>query len=123
MLIEVPLPSSPPTPWDAVWKAVIEATTAFETGGETGWKGCANAVRLALDEWRKIEREDMGPGWTPPSREDLEKRSTRERIDNIRWNLRHYANLAPHTGAEQWSRDDAVLMLATLSALLAIRRP
>lgn len=123
VLIEVPLSASPPTPWDAVWRAVAEAGTAFDRGGETGWKASVSAVRLALDEWRGIEREQPGPGWKPPSREELEKWTTRERIDGIRWLLRHYANLAPHTGAEQWTRDDAVLMLSTLSALLVVREP
>jgi hypothetical protein len=123
VLVEVPLPSSPPGPWDEVWRAVGEATTAFERGGETGWKGCGGAVRLALEQWRKIEEEDMGPGWQHPKREDLELRTSRQRIDNIRWHLRQYANLAPHTGAEQWSRDDALLMLSTLSSLLVLRRP
>ncbi len=123
ILIEVPLPSSPPRPWDAVWRAVAEATTAIERGGETGWKGCGGAIRLALDEWRKIEEEDMGPGWHQPKREELEARIARQRLDNVRWALRQYAHLAPHTGAEQWSRGDALLMLSALSALLLVRNP
>lgn len=123
VLLEVPLPSTPAKPWDAIWQAVAEAITAFERGGETGWKGCGTAVRLALDEWRSIEREDMGPGWKQPSREDLEARTARQRLDNIRYHLRQYVHLAPHTGAEQWSRDDALLMLSAISSLLLVRNP
>lgn len=123
VVIEVPLPSSPPTPWDAVWRAVTEATTAFERGGETGWKGCISAVRLALDRWREIEAEEMGPGWKRPDADDLKKRTTGQRLDNIRWHLREYTHLAPHSGAEEFTRDDALLMLSTLSALLLVRKP
>lgn len=125
VLLEVPLPGRPAKSWDAVWQALAEGITAFERGGETGWKGCGTAVRLALDEWRNIdgEREDMGPGWTPPSRDDREARTRRQRLDNIRWHLREYAHLAAHTGAEHWTRDDAVLMLSTCAALLALRNP
>lgn len=123
LLLEVPLPSSPPQPWDAVWRAIGEATTSFERGGETGWKGCISAVRLALDRWRDIEPEDMGPGWKRPGGDDLRERTTRQRLDNIRWHLREYTHLAPHSDAEEFTRDDALLMLSTLSSLLTIRRP
>ena len=123
VLLEVPLPSSPPTPWDSVWGAIAEAATSAERGGETGWKGCITAARLALDRWREIEREDMGPGWTRPADDDLRSRTTRQRLDNIRWHLRAYSNLGPHSGAEEFTRDDAILMLSTLSALLAVRKP
>jgi len=33
------------------------------------------------------------------------------------------AHLGPHTPAEEWTRDDALLLLSTLSALLAERKP
>jgi hypothetical protein len=123
LLLEVPLPSSPPNPWDAVWRAVGEATTAIERGGETGWKGCISAVRLALDRWREIEAEDMGPGWKRPDGDDVRKRTTRQRLDNIRWHIREYSHLAPHSDAEEFTRDDALLMLSALTALLAVRKP
>ena len=123
VLLEIPLPSSPPKPWGAVWHAIAEASSSFERGGETGWKGCISAVRLALDRWREIEAEDMGPGWARPNGDDLRKRTTKQRLDNIRWHLREYTYLAPHSGAEEFARDDALLMLSTLSALLVVRKP
>jgi hypothetical protein len=33
VLIEIPLPTSPPSPWDEVWEALISARKAFEQGG------------------------------------------------------------------------------------------
>jgi len=123
--LEVPLPSSPPRPWDAVWRSVAEAATAFERGGETGRKGAILAARQALDDWRNIdgEREDIGPGWKHPDKNDRESRTARQRLDAIRWHLREFAHLAAHSGAERWSREDAVLLLSSVSALLALRRP
>lgn len=125
VFLEVPLPVSPPGPWDAVWRSIAEAAVAFERGGETGRKGAILAIRQALDEWRSIEgeKEDLGPGWKPQGREDREKRTVRQRLDALRYSLREYANLAAHSEATGWSREDAVLLLSTMSALLAIRKP
>jgi hypothetical protein len=125
VFLEIPLPASPPGPWDAVWRSIGEAAVAFERGGETGRKGAILAIRQALDEWRKIEgeREDLGPGWKAPSMEDRNARTARQRLDALRYHLREYANLAAHSEATGWSREDASLLLATISALLAIRKP
>ncbi len=41
----------------------------------------------------------------------------------VRWFLRHAANRGPHSDAGEWTRDDALLVLSTLSALLAQRNP
>lgn len=123
ILVEIPLPGVPPAPWDKVWNALVEARNAFDQGGSTGWKGCVTAVRLALEEWQKIEKEDMGPGWAAPSHNDLRNRTMQQRVDNLRWHLVQLAHLGAHSGAENWSRDDALLMLSTLSALLSVRKP
>src|SRR5262249_49230904 len=123
VLVEVPLPGSPSPDWDGVWKALVDARNAFEQGGSTGWKGCVTAVRLALETWQGIEKEQMGPGWSAPSQADRRARTKKERLDNLRWHLLQIAHLGAHTGAEEWSRDDALLMLSTLSALLAERKP
>lgn len=123
VLVEIPVPKAPPSPWDEVWKYLSEARDAFEKGGSTGWNGCVTAVRKALQAWQNIEKEDMGPGWKRPDQKDLEARTMRQRLDNLRWHLLQCAHLAPHSSADDWHRDDAVLMLATLSALLCERRP
>lgn len=123
VLVEVPLPTSPPEPWSGVWGALVNARNAFEQGGSSGWHGTVNSVRLALERWRDIEQENQGPGWTAPSRVDREARSKKERLDALRWHLMQAAHLGPHTGAEEWSRDDALLMLSALSGLLAVRKP
>jgi hypothetical protein len=123
VLVEIPLRSAPPTPWDEVWGGLIEARNSFEQGGTTGWKGTVTAARLALERWQQIEKEQMGAGWTAPSPADRQKRTKQERLDNIRWHLLQLAHLGAHSGSDEWSRDDAVLMLSVLSALLAERNP
>jgi hypothetical protein len=123
VFVEIPLSIAPPSPWDEVWQALIEARDAFERGGSTGWKGCVTAVRLALERWQGIEKEDMGPGWTSPSRNDRSQRTKRQRLDNLRWHLLQIAHLGAHSAAQDWSRDDALLLLSTLSSLLAERKP
>ena len=125
ILLDVPFSHSPPEPWDAVWRSVAEAATALEQGGETGRRAAIVAVRQAFDAWRTIEgeQEDLGPGWKPPKKEEREARTARQRVDAIRWHLRDYAHLAAHSEAKQWSREDAMLLVSSISALLAIRRP
>lgn len=123
VLVEVPLLGSPSPDWDEVWQGLIDARTAFEHGGSTGWKGCVTGARLALEKWQQMEPEDKGPGWVAPSRADREARTKKQRLDNLRWHLLQVAHLGAHTGAENWTRDDALLLLSTLSVLLAERNP
>ena len=123
VLVEIPMPTSPPGDWDAVWKALIDARNAFEKGGTTGWQACVTSVRRTLENWREIEKEDQGPGWTPPSQSEREARTKRQRLDALRWHLMQLAHLGPHSSADEWCRDDALLMLSTLSGLLAERKP
>jgi hypothetical protein len=116
VLVEIPFQSDPPSGWEAVWQALQDARDSFDTGGSTGWKNCVTAVRLALDEWRRIEPEDKGPA-------DPQDRTKAHRTENLRWHLIQLAHYAAHTRADEWTRDDALLALSTLSALLAVRRP
>jgi hypothetical protein len=120
VLIEIPLSQSPATEWDEVWKAVVDARNYFEQGGDTGWKGCVSSVRLALEKWHKLEPEEQGlPNWKAPSPQDKESRSKQHRLDAMRWHLLQLAHLSPHTHADIWTREDAILLLSTLSSLLA----
>lgn len=123
VLVELPIQPDPPASWEGVWSALADARDAFDKGGSTGWKGCVANVRLALEEWQKIEKEDQGPGWKRPATSDLTSRSKTQRFDNIRWHLLQFAHLAPHTRADDWTRDDALVALATLTSLLASRKP
>ena len=123
VLVEVPLPTSPPGKWTEGWGALVEARNYFEQGGTTGWKGCVAATRLALEKWQSIEKEDMGPGWKAPGPQERRDRTKKQRIDNLRWHLYQFAHLGPHSSADDWTRDDALLLLSTLSALLAERKP
>jgi hypothetical protein len=116
VLVEIPFKSDPPSGFEPIWQALRDARDSFDQGGSTGWKNCVTSVRLALEEWRRVEEEDPGP-------KELTSRTKAQRIDNLRWILMQYAHFAPHTNADDWTRDDALLALSTLCALLAIRRP
>ncbi len=115
VLVEIPLPKSPPAPWDEVWQALVRARSAFEQGGSAGFKGCVIGVRLALEKWRDIEAPNTGS--------DPRNRSKRERLDNLRLALHQCTHVWVHGSDADCSRDDALLMLSTLSALLAERKP
>jgi hypothetical protein len=120
VLVEVPLPKTPSTEWDEVWQALIDARNYFDQGGGTGWKGCVASIRLALEKWQALEPEDQGlPNWKPPSLQEKKTRSKRQRLDALRWHLLQLAHLGAHTDTRGWTREDATLLLSTLSCLLA----
>ncbi|WP_147439649.1 hypothetical protein [Corallococcus sp. CA049B] len=116
ILLEMPMPAARPAPWDTVWNAMLDARKSFDQGGETGWKGCAISIRLALEAWRGIEAEDRGP-------QDKQQRTKAQRLDNLRHELIQMAHLAAHTPAGEWTRDDAQALLAMFSGLLLMRKP
>jgi hypothetical protein len=116
VVVEIPLPPAPPAPWDEVWQFLVKARDSFERGGSTGWEGCVVGVRQALEKWRDIEAPQIGP--TDPT-----QRTKAERIDNLRAALHSCTHVWIHGQAADCTRDDAVLMLTTLSALLAERNP
>jgi len=120
--LAVPLPAEPPTGWNKVWGHVLDARSGIRQGGSSGLKACASAVREALTEWQKIEKEDLG-GWQPPSLQQRQTMALRERIDFLRWIVREIAHLGPHGTATVWTRDEVMLLYANLCALLAARRP
>jgi hypothetical protein len=115
VLVEIPLPQSPPAPWDEVWANLVSARNHFEHGGSTGWSSCILAVRQALEKWRDIEQPNTGSG-------DPKNRSKRERLNNLRQALHQCTHIWIHRDDEA-TRDDALLMLSTLLALLAERKP
>jgi len=115
VLVEVPLRNSPPAPWDRVWENLVKARDAFEQGGLSGWTGCVLSVRQALEKWKEIEGRESIPS-------DPRQRSKRERLTNLRHALHQCTHVWVHD-RDECSRDDALLMFSTLSALLAERKP
>jgi hypothetical protein len=116
VMVEIPFSANSPSDWEAVWAALRNARDSFDSGGSTGWRNCVSSIRHALEEWRKIEPENLGP-------KETQSRTKQQRIDSLRLALMQYAHLGPHSVAEDWNRDDAILALSTFSALLAARKP
>lgn len=123
VFVEIPLPPRPAPEWQDVWKALRTAREALNRGGANAWKSVVTESRLALEKWAELEQPDQGPGWQAPSRPDKEARTKQQRRDNLRWHLLQCAHEAAHSHADEWTRDDAVLILSTLASLLATRKP
>ncbi len=119
VLIEVPLPGSRPDEWAGIWKAVGEARDCLLRGGETGWKGAVTSARHALEQWQKCEPVDANAIQAKP-RDD---RTKVDRQSMLRHWLLQLAHKGPHSHSDEWTRADAVLLLACLSGLLAVRQP
>jgi hypothetical protein len=119
-VVEIPYPSDPPAKdWDEVWSALRDARNAFDQGGSTGWRGAATHVRHALEKWQEIQGEEVDLGQNLPPKQ----RSKKQRTDNLRWHLYQLAHLSAHSGADEWRREDAMLLLSTVCALLGVRKP
>jgi hypothetical protein len=123
VIVEIPFPSDPPTDWDGVWSALKEARDCFDQGGSVGWNNCIKSVRLALERWRDIETANRAPNWIDPKNKQVTDWTKEDRIEMLRRRFHEYANLGPHSGADGWNRDDAMLALSTLTSLLAVRKP
>ena len=103
--------------------ALRAARDALNKGGTTGWKSVIAECRTALEIWRTIEAPDLGPGQPDPTQADRTARTWGQRVDQLRWHLHHLTHDAVHGHADECTRDDAVLVLATLAGLLAMRKP
>jgi len=118
VFVEIPLPPSPPPPWDEVWMALKTARDAFNVGGATAWKAVITECRTALEKWRAFEALDLGqPG------QDRKDRTWDQRADHLRLDLQYLTHDVVHGHAGECTREDAALVLATLAGLLAVRKP
>ena len=116
VVVEIPLPPAPPPPWDEVWTSVRTARDALARGGSTGWREVVTECRNALDKWDRVE----GP---KVRQAKPELRTPEQRADHVRQDLHRYAHSFVHNTALAATREDAVLVLSGLAALLAKRNP
>jgi hypothetical protein len=125
VFVEIPLPPSPGPPWDEVWKALRTARDALNRGGSMAWKTAVSECRVALEKWENIDGQaiDHGVGGLTANRDQREARTVNQRRDALRWHAHQLAHYFQHNHADECTRDDAVLVLATLAGLLAVRKP
>jgi hypothetical protein len=121
VLVEIPTSQKVGGQWHEIYKGLTEASQAFDRGGEDGWKASVVASRLALEKWRIFEEPTFGPGWKAPTQTERESWTGMQRMEAVRYWLLQVAHLGPHTFADVWTREDALLVLATLSTLLSVR--
>jgi hypothetical protein len=112
-------PRAPPE-YEVVWQQVRRARDILLRGGPFAWDSCAVAVRQALESWERVEPgdRDRRPGSTHATK--------RSRLYGLRKELRYYVDYAAHdqqVDEPAWTREDALLALTTLCALLAARKP
>ncbi len=110
ILFEVRPGSRMPPELVAIWKAIEDAEAELRRGGFSGWRGCVASVRHAMELWA---------GSQPTTRPSEGDKSIDRRLDELRVALRSFTNQAHHSTADRWTREDAVLALATAAALLA----
>lgn len=120
VVVEIPLPPAPPDDdWKEVWKHLRAARDALAHGGATNWGHVVVESRKALEVWQGIEAHAI---MEDPNRRRRD-RDDDERLRSIRRYLHEFAHLSAHPGAFAATRDDAVLVLSTVAALLARRNP
>lgn len=123
VLVEMPVRKNFPEAWREIYAGLHEARRNLARGGSDGWKGCVAVVRLALEKWRELEPEELGPAGQAANSDARQARTKAQRIDALRLHLYQLANLPHHSPADEWRREDAVLAFTMLAALLAERNP
>jgi hypothetical protein len=110
VVVQIPLPDAGRLP-PAVWHELQAARDEFLSGGKAGWRSCGVHLRQALDHWEDAQPLDLGG--TP------QNMTKEQRLDVIRKWLRHYTHITAHPAiAKDWTRDDALLALTAVCALL-----
>ena len=111
VLVELPLAASPRPGFEDVHQYLLEAIDELDRGGEIGWRGCAASIRHALDAWPnapkgKAIQFEHGDG-------------IHDRMVKLRQALREVTHPAHHGPSGDWTRADAVALLAATAGLLA----
>ncbi|MEZ4447558.1 MAG: hypothetical protein R3B72_51250 [Polyangiaceae bacterium] len=122
VVVEVPLPPAPVDPeWEQVWSHLRQARNHLAHGGSTGWGHVMVETRKALEVWHRIEE----PQITEDPNRPLRQRTVDQRARALRRYLQEFSHPAAHAHTTHFepTREDAVLALATLAALLARRNP
>jgi hypothetical protein len=125
LVYEVAIPKLDTNEWHPVHRDILKARNALRQGGTTGWQSCVTFVRQALEAWDKIAGEEWNQGTTGRRIQDVtpKDRTKNERIRMLRRALHEFCHISAHSSDEFWSRDDAVLALTSLVALLRERNP
>lgn len=118
ILVEVPLFRKPKDEWSGVWDCLVAARTSFDNGL---WNGTVRQVRTALERWQTQYRE-MGKPWVlcavnKQKASELDKITKRQRLDDLLFVAKRFADKASHDGDDDWSRDDALLAITLCTAL------
>ncbi len=116
VLVEIPLPLMGEGVPDDGRKALIDAFEAFNHGGATAWKNSVGHIRPYLEAWKKQERLPE----TEPKDGSVADRTWK--LLNLRDALYKCCHLWVHEPKSSCTRRDALLALATFSALLQVRQ-
>ena len=117
----VPFPSAASAPMQPMLRSIQMAREDFAVGGRTGWRACRIHVRQALADWNSVEPLDVGK-----SVSDKTKLTEDQRLDRLREALREFMHIAGHQEpsiAREWTRDDALLALSGICALVNAKKP
>jgi hypothetical protein len=123
VIADIPVITRVPKSWQPILKDLGDAKKAFDAGGHTGWKDCVANLQCALEKWRTLEPEDVGLGGLQPTSTQKKAKTKRQMAECLRVTLRQFVNYSPHSDVDRWTRNDALLALSSIVALIAIRKP
>jgi hypothetical protein len=111
LLIEIPFPLTGEVE-DEDLKAIAAAFSSFENGGSVAWKDSIGHLRPLLEKWAKASPKPTAePKDGSPNDRDW-------KLLNLRDALYKLCHFWVHESAPQCNRDDALLMLSSVAALL-----
>ena len=94
-------------------------TPVDQQAGETALEAFVSRLKSG----KRLKKKNAVTGGVNASHTERTARDKRQRAEFLRWSLLQYAHYGPHTNADGWTRDDALLALSSFCALIAIRNP
>lgn len=124
ILVEVPLMHTPDDEWRGVWNSLVAARRSFD---KAMWNETVRSVRAAFEAWQTRWRE-MNKPWklnlsNGQAHADLDKITKKDRLSDLLYVAKRFADKAAHSTDDDWTRDDALLAISLCTGLWNAIRP
>ncbi|MBX3473072.1 MAG: hypothetical protein KF754_01670 [Planctomycetes bacterium] len=124
ILVEVPLMRSPENEWRGVWNNLVAARRNFD---HSLWNETVRSVRAAFEAWQ-VRWKESGKPWklcasNGQGAAELDKITKQDRLTDLLYVAKRFADKAAHSTDDDWTRDDALLAISLCTGLWNAIRP
>lgn len=122
--VEAPLMRTPDEEWIGVWNDLVAARRNFDKGM---WNETVPRVRTAIEAWQ-VRWKEKGKQWklraaNGQGANELDKITKQDRLADLLFVAKRFADKASHSTDDDWTRDDALLAISLCTGLWNAIRP